>query len=798
MGNVNNQKDDLDREIGAKLALSLYDRQSTSVTGAVCHVLSCVLAWGAVDDVNYLYAAVYIFLVFLGRMYDMRSYLKAAKQQVEVTEAFARKWEIRYVIGTSFVATWMGALTFYSVYSHTYSAATFIAIGLSFGTLVSVIGRNFGSSILVDMVLFLGCIPMAGTMIYLGVEQRSIWLAATGVIFLPFLLLSRSMANYVREYASTSMRKSREYEMMAAKFDAAISNQPNGMIMFDTNTRVSVINPRAKRILGVDDGSDLKGSSVTELMQRVLRNKGYSEEEFTPIKNQIISVIEGREQKTLIKTREGRHLEFATNLAEKVGTEIAGDQYEGTVVIFEDVTDRIQSEEKVLQAARYDTLSKIPNRGYWNERVNEAVANLKPGENIAISVFDIDRFKLINDTMGHTAGDNAIRLVASKLHDIKDTRAIFGRYGGDEFVVAFPRLDRADDVTQIFDDVFNLVNSTYIVNGHSVDIKVSGGVYVHRKGDFNLEEAISKADTALRKVKKLPLQTWSFFTKEMEVEHTRTLALKAAIKDALATEALQVMYQPMYKPDGSSFDCCEALARWIHPTIGYVRPDDFIRVAEETGAILTVTRQILLRACMDCNSWPGETSVSVNLSALDLSHPEIVQIVRSCLSATGLPARRLQIEVTETVFVNDFENTARTLHILSNLGIRIALDDFGTGYSSLSYLNKLPLDKVKIDRSFIHNLGIDPQARLLFNGIVRLSKEMQFEIVVEGVETEEQLKLITQAEGVDRVQGYIFSRPEPTEIIIDKLNENNTLPPSSLGSSLINLNDYQRRKKKDL
>jgi diguanylate cyclase (GGDEF)-like protein len=789
MTTVIKDRDDLDKEINARLVLSLYQGQSTSVFGVVCHTMACVAAWGVIGDPVYLIFAAYIVLVFFARILDMRRYWHAYKQQTYIDEEFAHKWEIRYLVGVAGIGLWMGGISFYSVLEHTYTVATFIAIGVCFGTLVSISGRNYGSRMFIDVVLFFGCAPLGGAMCYLGVTERSGWLIFTALIFVPFIWVARSNASQIRAIITSSMRKSRENELMAAKFDAAINNQPNGMIMFDADDRVSVINPEAKRLLEIDADAELKGMTVDDLISRSMRSKGYTDESFAPILGKLTALHEGRVQRIQIKTSENRHLEFTTNRG------VDGPGYQGSVVVFQDISERIEAEEKMARLANFDALSKIPNRSLLNRRLPDAASTLRAGETMAISVLDIDKFKLINDTMGHSAGDSAIKQIAAKLQEIKDPRAIIGRFGGDEFVLAFTELSRADNVTEMFDEAFNLINSQMTIAGHIVDLKVSGGVYHHKKGDFDLDDALSKADTALRKVKGHPTQVWSFFTNEMEVEHTRTLKLKAAIKDAINNSELTNMYQPMFRPDGSAFDCCEALARWVHPELGSVRPDDFIKVAEEIGLIQQVTRQILLRACIDCHSWPNDTSVSVNLSTLDLSHPDVVPMVRSCLAASGLNPSRLQIEVTETVFVNDFEKTARTLHTLSKLGIKIALDDFGTGYSNLAYLNRLPFDKVKIDRSFISNLETDQQARLLFNGIVRLSKEMQFEIVVEGVETPEQLRMVTETDSVDRIQGYIFSRPETSETIIEKLSEQDNPPPSPLNSSgaLISLKDYKRK-----
>jgi predicted signal transduction protein with EAL and GGDEF domain len=287
----------------------------------------------------------------------------------------------------------------------------------------------------------------------------------------------------------------------------------------------------------------------------------------------------------------------------------------------------------------------------------------------------------------------------------------------------------------------------------------------------------------------MPTRAWTEFTRSMEIEYQRNVQIKAALREEISENSINMMYQPMFVPDGSAFDCCEALARWVHPELGEVGPAEFIEIAEEIGVIQMVTKAILMKACRDCATWPANTMVSVNFSTLDVAHPEVLAMVRTCLAESGLDPKRLQIEVTETVFVNDFHNMSRTLKSLQQLGVKIALDDFGTGYSALSYLTKLNFDKVKIDRSFVINVAHDLQSQLLFNGIVALSKSMQFDVVVEGVGTKEQLQAVTATGEVDRIQGFIYSRPQTSGANIERLT-NGDPPPTP--SKLVTFEEYRK------
>lgn len=771
---------ELEKETSRRLTVALYQGQKTSGFGFVCHALGCIAAWFATGDPTYFALLAFITVVFAIRMSEFSRFSKAYEVFGGLNERNpAKHWEFRFLVAVSLMAMWVGLLSSYSAIYHTYNAATMIAIGVSFGTLISIVARNSGSSVLIDVFMWAGSLPLGIAVTGVGIARGDIALVVTGAIFVPFVLSTRAMARTVREIFSSNVSSGLMYESMASAFEAAIRNQPNGMIMFDDDDRISVINPRALALLSIDTVEEVKGISFRQLLDLVYEKKCFNSAAFIPVREQLTRFYTESNKFLLIEFPDDTHLEFSLGNAADGEERI---QFVGKVVTLQDVTEREIASKKVQTLANYDGLSDIPSRRHWNEQVLQAVDSLPADESIAISVFDIDRFKLINDTMGHGTGDAAIRLVASKLQEIKDPRALYGRYGGDEFVLAFCGLKKGDNASELFDDVFNRINSTYVIGGQKVEITVSGGVYIHKDGEFSLTEAISKADDALRKVKQNPVKAWSEFTRDMELEHARNVAMKAAIKDAVAAGEFKVVYQPLFSPDGTMFDCCEALARWEHPELGTINPGEFIKIAEEIGAIHAVSQAILLQACRDCQTWPSDTAVSVNLSTLDLAHPSVLSMVKNCLTVTGLEPRRLHIEVTETVLPMEFDLIAKTIHSLRSQGIKIALDDFGTGYSSLGYLNELKIDKVKIDQSFVRNVHLDPQARKLFNAIVSLSAEMEFDIVVEGVETPDQLDVVRESGHIHRVQGYIFSRPDTSAGIIERLNNNATPTPLGKGN----------------
>jgi diguanylate cyclase (GGDEF)-like protein len=764
-----------------RLVKALYASHKQSTLGILCHVIVSLIAYGSTGDPAYLYGMGAIIFVFALRTWDYNSFKSAKMPELGDEDAFSKRWQLRYLAGACSIALWMGLFGFYSVTVHNFEVPVYLAIGVAFGTLASTIGRNFGSKALTGLVLFFGVVPLGIAIFYVGYVESNIWYCSVAIVFFPFVLVAKTSAKEVYELVESNLNSRLEAEELSSTLDLALNHQPTGMMMINGEGKITRLNQTGRQLLKLplaDDEDDIVGAPLDHMLDKVKKRFSMSHEEFEPIRLKLRGLLVGLERTTKFTLPEGTHFEFRVNLLNDVDTTTP---LSGAVVVFTDITAQVESERIMSSLANLDALTQTSNRRHWNILVEAAALKLRKGERLAICVLDINHLKIINDTLGQVVGDAAIKQIAEKLQDIRDFEMILGRYGGDEFVIAIPNIKSTDDIAVMFDLIFNKVNGPYIVHGHTMDITLSGGVYVFKDERFALTEAFSRADHALRKVKRMPTRAWTEFTRSMEMEYQRTVQIKAALREDISANSIKMMYQPMYLPDGSAFDCCEALARWDHPDLGHVNPSEFIDIAEELGVIHSVTQAILLKACRDCATWPGETTVSVNFSTLDIAHPDVLPMVRGCLAETGLDPKRLQIEVTETVFVNDFHNMSRTLKALQQLGIKIALDDFGTGYSALSYLTKLNFNKVKIDRSFVINLATDRQSQLLFNGIVALSKSMQFDVVVEGIETREQLAAVTASGDVDRIQGYIFSRPQTSADIIERLTDRDPPPtPSTL------------------
>jgi diguanylate cyclase (GGDEF)-like protein len=373
-----------------------------------------------------------------------------------------------------------------------------------------------------------------------------------------------------------------------------------------------------------------------------------------------------------------------------------------------------------------------------------------------LAVIDLDDFKSVNDTLGHPVGDGLIYAVAERLAAFASDTVKVSRFGGDEFMIFIDHAEDESHLAGILDNLFAGLQGEIDVAGHALRIQASGGAVLSRVKDTDVDAMIVKADLALYKAKELGKNDWRLFEAAMDAAFRSRQLMKADLRAAIESNALRVVYQPIVTMDTMRIASCEALCRWEHRDLGPISPAVFIPLAEEMGMISEISHFVLEAACAECVRWPDQISVSVNLSAKDFRNRAVIEKVRNALASSGLASHRLEIEVTETALLDDKSQTRQYLEELKLLGVRIALDDFGTGYSSLSYLHKLPLDKIKIDRSFLMDVSQNKRSLELLKGIVNLSRPLGLTVTIEGVETFEQLKILALEVKPDLVQGFLF------------------------------------------
>jgi diguanylate cyclase (GGDEF)-like protein len=428
------------------------------------------------------------------------------------------------------------------------------------------------------------------------------------------------------------------------------------------------------------------------------------------------------------------------------------------------ITKRKQSEERMLQMAHHDGLTGLPNRTYLNDRLSHALEQVpREGEGFAVLALDLDRFKAINDGFGHAVGDRLLMLVAARLGGVIRASDMLARIGGDEFVILCTVADPAA-AAELAQRVIVSMSEPFEMNDIQMRIGTSIGIALYPADGQGAESLLTNADTALYRAKSDGRSKFCFFEPEMDLRQRERWALEQDLRLAIGSDQLRLHYQPIFAAATQSIVGFEALLRWQHPERGDIPPMAFIQIAEETGLVLPIGAWVLEEACRTAAAWPMPKRVAVNLSAAQLRSGELPARVADILRRTGLPPSLLELEVTETMLIRDHNQALNTLHEIRDMGVQIACDDFGTGYSNFSYIQKLAFDRIKIDRSFVRELGVAPAALRIVQAILGMARSLGMEVTAEGVETEQQFSML-RAQGCGEIQGFLLGRPMPAELV---------------------------------
>ena len=434
-----------------------------------------------------------------------------------------------------------------------------------------------------------------------------------------------------------------------------------------------------------------------------------------------------------------------------------------------DITERKRAEARVAFMAHHDALTSLPNRVLLRMHMEEMLARARRnGLGVATLCIDLDNFKAVNDTLGHPFGDLLLQEVAARLRSTLGEHDMVARLGGDEFAVLHPDVETPTEVGALAERIIDVVSAPYSLDGHQVTIGASVGIAFAPVDADDADRLLKNADMALYRAKGDGKGACRFFEAEMDARLQARRRLEIDLRNAVAAEALEVHYQPLIALDRRNVSGFEALLRWQHPEHGMVPPSDFVPVAEETGLIGAIGAFVLRRACADAAKWPDPVTVAVNLSPLQFRNGALLQTVKDALERASLPPRRLELEITETVLLDRSDHVLATLHALRALGVRISMDDFGTGYSSLSYLRSFPFDKLRIDRSFVRDLGSNADSQAIVRAIIGLGESLGIAITAEGVENEADLACLEE-EGCKEAQGFLFSRARPQFEVLDML-----------------------------
>lgn len=745
-----NERGALPTDVYLSSVSSLYEHRRTLLIGMLSHVVTFVLVYFKTSDPLYLICTAAVMVLWALRNLDMARFDRQDFSNAD--RATVRKWENRYILGGVSVTLTCGIACGYAIAVSRDSFSELACISVTLASMISLVGRNYGSERAVLLLSSSACLPIVVGLITL----QDPFMLILAVLILPFIFSTWMMANNVRAFLYENVLAAREIATIAGQFDAALNNMTHGLLMLDRDNRIVVANERACALLMLGDKADLRDRLLDDVVRRGVRRMSLSVDETRAISRQLDLLIKGKKTQVLVPVTDDLFLEFS-----------AGRHENGEVVlIFEDVTARVQADRQILQMVRFDTLTDLPSREYFAELAHGAMALEGSQEvEVGLMVLDVAEFKHVNDMRGHIVGDRLLQAIAGRLKSLVGNTAIAARLMGDEFVVFFPNRMHLPDLEEQMRTVHAGMRGAYLAGGFTFNMTMSAGVVIVPSSAFRLEELQIKADLALSETKARNKGGCTVFEEEMDARYLDRQKLKSDLRDAINARTLTLSYQPMFTPNGARLECCEALARWTHPERGPVPPNVFIQLAEELGLVTEITRFVLEQACKDCMTWPAHVSVSVNLSVLDLRSNDIVTVVRETLAATGLDASRLHLEVTESCLMDEPAKVQAILAELRDGGITIAIDDFGTGYSSLSYLDVLPVSIIKIDRSFVRNIREDTRRFKLLRGTANLGRALGLKIIVEGVETADQLQLINDYHCADLIQGFVFAAPMPASAI---------------------------------
>ncbi len=565
----------------------------------------------------------------------------------------------------------------------------------------------------------------------------------------------------------TLQKSEEQYRALVEHSPSAVFIVKDGAILF--------ANKAATELLGASFPEEIVGVSFTSFLRSDFR------EEFSGL---LSLILEGHDLPRTVCS-------FLRIDSRAIHVEIAGSSFiyqdvKVIQIVAHDISRRMETEAKLKFMAYHDPLTEMPNRALFNSILDNAIMNAEgTDKKIAVMLLDLDRFKEINDTMGHKFGDEMLISVADRLNDVAGDEAVIARYSGDEFLFMFENLRSPREAEAEAVSLISAIAKPFVKHGHRYFITASIGISIFPNDGYSVESLIMNADIAMYRAKARGSGHFIFFSEEIRASVLEKRTLEAELRKALEMgDGLSLHYQPLIDIEHGGIMGVEALARWEHRSLGKIPPRKFIPVAEETGLIIPLGEWALQTACTDCVAWRNngvaDIRVAVNLSPRQFQHENLHRIVSEALSHTGLPPDRLELEITESAAMLNIENAVKTLQRINALGVCFSIDDFGTGYSSLSYLRQFPISSLKIDASFVRNIFAGPDTAAIIKAIIAMSHSMNMKVTAEAVETVEQLNFL-RGHGCDTAQGFLLHKPMPaTEFELLMLSSNGNLPSTRI------------------
>src|SRR3954447_4668255 len=565
---------------------------------------------------------------------------------------------------------------------------------------------------------------------------------------LSVLAISALLYLAVRKLSQQHRASQQRLTLEKRRLDTAVNNMTQGLLLFDSSQRLVICNQRYIQMYGLSAEIVKPGCTFREVIAH-RKATGSFVGDLDAYCSLILRDI-GLRQVMTIETPDGRSIQIANEpLADG-----------GWVATHEDITERRRAEQRIRHLAHYDALTDLPNRALFHERLKRELSSIAPARQLAVLYIDIDEFKSVNDSLGHLIGDELLKSVAVSLNRCVVAPDFVARLGGDEFAIVQTAVKTPAEVTALVTQVFDAIREPYECLGHQLTTDASIGIALAPEHGVDLDQILKNADLAMYAAKTAGRRTYRFFEPDMEARVRARHELEMDLREAITEGGLEVYYQPCVGLQDNKITGCEALLRWRHSERGMISPAEFVPIAEDTGLINQIGEWVLTKACAEAATWPEDVKLAVNVSPVQFKSGTLALKIVAALAASGLPANRLELEITEAVLIRDDEAALAILHQLRAIGVRIALDDFGTGYSSLSYLQRFPFDKIKIDRCFITDITEPDGSSSIVQAVVNIATARNMTTTAEGVETEPQRELLRNL-GCTEMQGYLFSAARP-------------------------------------
>jgi diguanylate cyclase (GGDEF)-like protein/PAS domain S-box-containing protein len=716
---------------------SLYADPISLAIGILCCIAgSLVLYYKTSDPTQLIFASIF-FLIGSTRLLLTRAF----NQNICLNSSIKsyQNWENKYnITSTSYIlllGTWYASGLMRSVDPY----VQLLSLSLILCYLIGIIGRNFASKKVVASQVIASIFMLIGSAIFFD----NLYGIVLTLFLLPFLFAIQIMSSRLRGMLFRAEINSINNRTIANRFDVALENITHGIAMIDKNGTVVVANDRFMILAGMKDW-EIVGCNIS-----ILQNIEVKNHQFTNLGGYIEHCLnENESEKSMFTLNSGVIIEAEYNST-----------IDGGVIVLSDISERKASEKVIVDLANFDSLTGLYNRRYFIETVESYLKNIRRKSSSSMYFIDLDKFKEINDTLGHVIGDELLKIVGSRLKLLMSEDDVLCRFGGDEFVMFCPNLNTPADCKNFADLILKELKAPLFIKSNHIDISASIGIAISPIQEIDANTLLQHADVALYESKAKGRSTSTFYTADLGEALTKRRELETDLRKAVRNNEIELFYQPFFDIKKCTVVGCEALARWNHPVLGNISPAVFIEMAEEMGLIVPLGEQVLRKAMLECLKWPDHMRVAVNVSSIQFQKTDIYKTVKKLLDETGLPPSKLNIEVTESAMIDSVEDIKVTLNQLSNLGIHISLDDFGTGFSSLSYLHTLPFDKVKIDKSFVENCIASERSLILLKSVVDLIKRLGLKVVLEGIETQEQFRVLGKSIDVHEYQGYLFFKP---------------------------------------